>query len=128
MEYKCKECGKIITDKDLCYFDNVNKELIKTSLCFNCSFWLEHVNNSNNQRSVRTNNEHYWIASEFASRNHFRGFAGYKFIIHFEDGRKVISTNLWYQGEIPERFRDRLPNNCIFVKEENKNELYISYN
>jgi hypothetical protein len=49
----------------------------------------------------------------------WKGFGGRKFIILFEDGRKVITTNLWSQGEIPKSFREDLPNNAKFIEDEN---------
>jgi hypothetical protein len=29
------------------------------------------------------------------------------------DGRSIKTNNLWFGGVIPERFRDRLPDNAI---------------
>ena len=47
-----------------------------------------------------------------------RGFSGRKHVIKFFDGREIVSTNLWYNGEIPESHRELLPNNAEFIKGE----------
>lgn len=55
---------------------------------------------------------HYVIGPENADG--MRGFGGDKFIIHFKDGKEVITTNLWYQGEIPEEYKQLFYDNADF--------------
>ena len=107
----CLECKK---KEKLRWMEEMKQKLIERNLCFNCNFWWERIEKVDHPNSVRINNNHYWIENENASRNTFRGFGGQKFIIKFDNGRIVVTTNLWSQGEIPERFRDRLPNNAKF--------------
>jgi len=45
----------------------------------------------------------------------FKGFGGRDFSIKFYDGRDIKTSNLWYQGEIPERFKEFLSDNAEFV-------------
>lgn len=47
----------------------------------------------------------------------YRGFGGDRYVVRFNDGRMVTSTNMWYAGTIPEQFRGQLPDNAEFVKE-----------
>ena len=48
--------------------------------------------------------------------NGFRGFGGRRFKIKMLDTGDVIETNnLWYQGEVPEEYRDLLPNTAQFI-------------
>src|SRR5205823_2378018 len=44
----------------------------------------------------------------------FRGFGGTRFVIEMFDGTRFVTTNLWTQGEIPDRFRHLLPDNARF--------------
>lgn len=85
--------------------------------CFTCQFWTEkmvpHFRDS--PMTARIGGRHYRIGPERAGG--FRGFGGARFIIQFHDGRKVVTTNLWSQGEIPEAYREQLPDNATFVKE-----------
>jgi hypothetical protein len=44
----------------------------------------------------------------------FRGFGGSKFT--FDKNLTIIdSTNVWFGGDIPKHFWDRIPNNAIMV-------------
>lgn len=106
----CKDCGvDLSTDKCsyACHSDG---------LCFSCYFWREKVELAvtHPDRVVRVDGVHYFIGDENASKT-FRGFAGHRFKIKFNDGREVTTTNLWCQGDIPENFQDRLPNNAQFL-------------
>jgi hypothetical protein len=37
---------------------------------------------------------------------------GENHLIDFFDGRHIVTHNLWYQGEIPDHFLSRLPDNA----------------
>lgn len=51
----------------------------------------------------------------------FLGHGGRLFKIKMlSDGQIVETNDLWYQGEIPQEYRDRFPDNAEFVKEERK--------
>ena len=56
---------------------------------------------------------HYVIAPE-DDPDPFRGFAGVRFQIEFNDGTRVVTTNLWCQGEPNEHWKDKFPNNARF--------------
>jgi hypothetical protein len=32
------------------------------------------------------------------------------------DGEEIETNNVWHQGKVPERFRDRLPDNATMVE------------
>lgn len=86
------------------------------SQMINTEYWSEHIADYG-PNSVIVDNTHYWIGEEpkpGESRS-FLGHAGREFKIRFNDGREVTTHNLWYQGPIPTRFRDRLQNNAEFV-------------
>jgi hypothetical protein len=109
----CKECGSpIATD----FYQPVKSRLINKNLCHSCNFWDEKKDGQDNKRVVIVNGTHYWIEDDKPNAA-FQGFGGAKFSIEFNDGRKVITRNLWCQGDIPIRFRDRLPDNAKFIKD-----------
>lgn len=96
--------------------------------CFNDLFWKEKVYYAKNGDKTeagclvaRINNNHYVIGHETNEPKKWRGFGGDEFIIKFTSGphkgKVVTTTNLWYQGKIDERYRDKLPDNAIFIKE-----------
>ena len=108
---KCKECGAPI----LSWLWDDADVMLELRLCFTCKFWYEKIPLADDSKVVRIHHTHYWIGEE-ANKGVFRGFGGQKFVIKFNDGRnEVTTTNLWCQGEIPERFWDRLPDNAEFV-------------
>lgn len=109
----CSDCGK---RDDLNWMEDIRQLLIHRNLCFYCNFWYDYTKKVNHPRSVRISNSHYWIEKEDVPSGAFRGFNGRKFRIVFQNGREVITTNLWSQGTIPPRFRGRLPDNAEFGK------------
>jgi len=109
----CKECGKFETNR---YWNNTAERLRKENLCFDCDFWTEKVewtkDPQQSVRCVRTKGVHYFISQE--SDNGMKGFGGSLFHVHFNDGRVTETRNLWCQGDIPEHFKERLPDNAEF--------------
>jgi len=109
----CKECGA-----EIC-FDYISKATInrmkKWRVCHRCEYWLEWVEKRRHPRVARINHTHYLVRDEFDTGK-FRGFGGRKFVIEWDDGRRMSTTNLWHQGRIPEFFWDRLPDNAKFIK------------
>lgn len=81
-------------------------------------YWNKLVEQKDNERYVRVDGHHYAISPDNSSPNTMRGFGGRRFNILFKDGRKVVSHNLWAQGSIPLRFRERLPDNAFFVDDD----------
>ena len=113
---KCRICGEKI---DTHYGEGLGNKLKLLKICFTCDFWVEKFEGLNNIFVARIDNKHYTIGPEKDTGGD-RGFDGQKFVIKFNhdkwNGNPVTTTNLWHQGEIPERFRKYLPNNAEFVK------------
>ena len=112
---ECRYCGKPV---DLKYSDSLNQKLRDSETCYSCDYWLEWSRHTHNSAVARIDGRHYRIGREDAPiPPEARGFGGSKFTIRFFDGRVVETTNLWTQGEIPIRFRGRLPDNAEFVRD-----------
>lgn len=109
----CRECGDVLR---IDYEEGTKREIIDKQVCIGCLVWLEIVAARNNPTHVVVDGDRYHIADEKAGK-HFRGFGGSRFYIRFHDGREVVTTNLWSSGTVPPFFRDRLPDNAVFVKE-----------
>lgn len=120
---RCKECGVRST---LSWNGLKNYQLKQAGLCFDCEFWIRKID-WDVLNVVRVNHHHYHIA-EAAPGEYFRGHGGRSFRVYFFDGRVVESQNVWSQGEIPERFWDRLPDNAELVSDLVRwNELMKQY-
>jgi len=106
---KCIICKKEIeesrySNKDLC-----------SSECHNIDFWNDYVLRANEKKIARIDGSHYVISPDNPNAA-FKGFGGREFTIKFNDGRIVTTRNLWHQGTIPEDFKNRLPDNAVFVQ------------
>lgn len=110
----CHICGAL---ELLQHSETFRTRCITNNYCFNCDFWTEIIRAAN-KSSVCIDGHHYQIGAEHGSNPDVRGFGGRRFHIRFFDGRQLTTTNLWYQGKIPSHFRDQLPDNAEFVKEE----------
>ena len=108
----CKICGSKY-DPSHSY---EGPKLIKRQLCFSCDFWREMLE-EDAKRPPHTycmiDGTHYVIAPEDDS-DPFRGFGGAEFQIEFFDGHRVVTHNLWCQGDIPDFWKEKFPNNAKF--------------
>lgn len=110
----CKECGKV----EELHWGTYNELLKAQSLCFSCDHWMHYIENDpSNPNAVIIEGNHYIVCNEAAGGRSTSGFGGEKFIIEKIDGERIVTTNLWHQGRIPERFRDRLIDNARFIRE-----------
>lgn len=109
----CVECKQLHKGN---WFKETAYRLQLKQLCFGCDYWLGKVNVSSSHRQVRVAGKCYYIGAESSEDRSGRGFGGRRFLIRFHDGRgEVVTTNLWHNGEIPLLFRDRLPDNAVFI-------------
>ncbi len=95
------------------FIKNHTPESYLNENCFDCSFWLKKITmpEEDENRRVIVTGQHYMMGANTSGP---KGFAGRRFAIHFNDGRTVETCNLWFQGEIPEKFRAWLPDNARF--------------
>ena len=105
----CRECGQTSVENsgDLEF-------LARERLCFACNHWTEMLALRDDERVARIGGRHYMAADKGSK---FPGSYGRRHVIRFADGREMVSSNLWFQGEIPPHFRDRLTDNAEFVEE-----------
>lgn len=111
----CREC---CTTQYLHYLDNIQRHLLKEKLCFHCDFWLGKIQEYKSPKTVVVDGKHYRMGEKSCDKKAFNGFGGARFRIEFFDGRIEETDNLWCQGDIPEMFRARLPDNARFRKRQ----------
>ena len=111
----CHICGEVEEDS---YLDTPGERaathMWEEKLCFECYYWMGYVKEKDHPYSVRVNGRHYTIGPD---NTWPRGIGGN---IQFFDGTVCRSNNIWCQDEIPERFREMLPDNAEFFKKERK--------
>lgn len=112
-------CTRCAADPMVCSYCGAWSKRRENGWCFDCDFWLEKVRwiTTRSKEVVRVKHVHYIIGTE-ADTGSFRGFGGARFDIKFNDGRLITSTNVWCQGDIPEKFWGQLPDNAVFLSPE----------
>lgn len=122
---KCKCCGQFMSERHGGQY--VNGKFIKEPKtfvswdnpeeCFTCNFWKGHIEHDRNPSEFQIpfvyKHKHY-IADMTPNikHNHCKGFGGAKTRISFNDGRVIECDNVWFQGEIPQRFWKFMPDNA----------------
>jgi hypothetical protein len=81
-------------------------------------FWDRQLADRSN--AVVIDHTHYRVLPDGASGpREMSGFAGRLFRIRYlDDGRVVESRNVWFQGQVPPAYWDRIPDNAVFLQVE----------
>jgi hypothetical protein len=86
--------------------------------------WLRAIQEAFDEDQVRVRGYLYRIRPELpVDRRHpieptgGRGFGGAEWKVRFHDGRTVVTRDLWSEGQIPEEYREALPDNAVFIYE-----------
>ena len=111
---KCKIYGQEFDSSQ--FRDEYQIPMNKNQMCFNCTFWMKRLEEDKilpPHTACMIDGTHYVIGDE-NSKSYFRGFGGAKFQIEFNDGHKVVTTNLWCQGEPKGYWREKFPDNARF--------------
>lgn len=105
----CVECGSLFSTR---YIEEVKQKLLKANMCHHCDHFLGLIGR---KHGLRIGGQHYMgRAGEKGD-----GCGGRTFRIRMlETGEEFETSNLWHQGRIPTHFRDRLPDNAVFVQRE----------
>jgi hypothetical protein len=111
MNKPCICCG----DPIVCHFyDYINLQLIKKQMCFVCNIWDERSKMSDRDRKniVIADGRWYTISEDHVGEP---GFSGAEF--KFQVGNDVIaSRNVWFGGDIPAHFRDKIKDNAVLIE------------
>lgn len=119
----CQVCGAAMPERPLC-FGVCSRE------CFRRQYWERYAAMQNGVTPgggvlVRAGGSHYVVGEEpdpERLRRHRQryGLGGALVVFHLWGGplapRLIVAHNVWVQGEIPEDFRDRLPDNATMLR------------
>lgn len=89
----------------------------RDGVCYHCAFWIRMYEQHKNDPNWLIIDGTSYIANPFVPNTNnmtrrFMGFGGRTMEAIKNSGEKVISNDWWYQGEIPECFRDIMPDNA----------------
>ncbi len=107
--YFCTDCG--YREVAAGYYDSA--ALMERGVCRDCRHWLEAMQDVADKPTTCfvAGATFYSIGDETAQGpTNCRGYGGRKFAVRWRDGRRRQTTNLWCGGDVPLRWRARLPN------------------
>ena len=112
---KCVECGGQISCN---WLGDIGEKLKAINLCFSCHHWVEIIDDKNNPRRIFVKGVAYW-RKDFRkiekNLEHVLGFSGHVFKIKMNSGEEYTTNDLWSSGTIPDRFKERLLDNAVFL-------------
>lgn len=112
----CKICNKEYQNH---YAGEIALIMEGRGVCFDCAFWIwQHSLDLKGNRDFAIINGAHYVLCPHTDINWPVGSCGRKYRVRFFDGRVVDCDNLWHQGQIPEHFRDIMPDNAEFVPAE----------
>lgn len=112
IELTCRECGAQDTTS---YDPPTNKGMADGKLCFTCLFWTEKIRDWA-PNWVVVNGGGYALNKATADTPFPRGFGGRVFHVRRKgEVRAKDYDNVWFFGDIPAHFRERLPDTAEFL-------------
>ncbi|MGI5927771.1 MAG: hypothetical protein ACOX8A_11450 [Thermacetogeniaceae bacterium] len=103
----CEFCGKLFDEPR--YYKPYNK--LCSSECFHEKFWVDVLKDKD--KHIIVDGNVYSIGGDTASG--IKGFGGALFRIKKNNGDYIETDNLWYLGEVPEKYKNQLPDNAVFI-------------
>ncbi len=108
----CTICG--VTPYHCGHFGAEGKLAKELGTCFTCAFWEIRA-----RKGCNTVINGYIYSPGNGTTGPHRGMAGRRFDIEYfagvNAGKTITTFDLWGGGEIPERFRERLPDTAKFL-------------
>jgi hypothetical protein len=104
---KCTSCRRMAW----VHYTN-EAELRRRGLCFGCDVWLSRIAVRATSPNVVVADGKWMTVAEERPAEHPRqwsGFGGSRFLVKWNDGRQLYTTNLWHGGEVPDHLRELLP-------------------
>lgn len=111
----CRTCGKHVHTS---FVPETKARLIEKNICFTCLYWEDRCEMGKQKRSIVVGHVAYTAhKTNPGDPGSCRGFGGSKFRFRRFGSEEIEEcTNMWFQGPIPERYWERLPDNAEFVK------------
>lgn len=105
-------------------YGDVGKILKEKNICFTCNHWEENEKMIGRKKII-INGSKFADGGEVDRKitQGFVGHGGHRFYIKFlETGEVFTTNNLWAQGKISKAFRERMPDNAIYLTKEQYEE------
>lgn len=109
----CKDCGAV--DYSTSFTPNCEEKKVidAEGVCFTCAYWRVAVARKHDTVIA---GRIYSVGDVKKPPNQpHAGMAGRRFDIEYFDGRVVTTHDLWSGSEVPERYRQRIPDTARFL-------------
>lgn len=111
---QCDICGALATTN---YTKPTPQRMIDQNLCFHCLLWQDRVNENDPKRLIIEGGMYSDGGDQPSNHSNTLGFGGRRFKIE-RDGLVWSTNNLWFAGVVPEEWREKLPDNAKFLKQD----------
>lgn len=111
-DHVCVVCGAHETGE---WIEERKQYLEKKGLCFGCGHWNELYERYRGKHpAIIVKGIHYIVYPDKPKGyGGFLGFGGQRFHFRMNDGREIVTHNLWCQGDIPKIWQSKLPDNAM---------------
>lgn len=114
------------------HYDRVR--LVQVGVCESCDFAIDLWRIRDEPQTARINGKHWRVGAEYTREldpsitlaslaaeaaklpRAGKGCGGQVSVIRFNDGRTVVTNDLWGQGDVPEIVAHLMPDNAVFVE------------
>lgn len=117
MTKRCKLCGCFYNENE---FDDceIKDIMIQEHLCFTDAFWEEKFRIADKNTFVVNHQRYHGSLIDKSQVKGFVGCGGADFYVKYNDGRVMHYNNVWFQGDIPKRWWNKIPNNAELITKE----------
>ena len=117
----CSLCGKKILDYGYRNGETYNS-MSKSELCYECAFWLNLIDNPVDGQEVILGK--CYRVHEGGRKRFFKTY-GSKRVLYIlkKDGTAMKTNDVWPLGDVPERFKDKLPDTAYWIGKKEFNRL-----
>lgn len=108
----CRECG---ADNYWTSYSASSPEkalMDADGICFGCAFWRVKADTTHDTVIA---GRIYSVGDINRPSGPHNGMAGRRFDIEYFDGRRVTTHDLWCGGEVPEKYKARIPDTARFL-------------
>lgn len=111
--FGCAKCGKEAVNH---YVGEIAMIMDEEGLCFECAYWVwQHRLDYSGKRKFAIVDGYHYVLAPHTDTNWLVGSCGQKYHFLFNNGEELVCDNVWHQGQVPEHFRDIMPDNATLI-------------
>lgn len=109
----CSCCGTPFELDGFYPSNKLTKKMKAENICFSCAFWKDKIDDPPVNREIIDGQ--YYIFNPWGKARNIQGYGSCAMYIVKNDGDIKRSNNVYYQGQVPDCFKDLLPNTAKFI-------------